>query len=57
MQKRLCLKAYKTKQYNNKEALTIIDIDALNSNVENFKLKNIDEQGISAKKDMGGTQI
>ena len=50
------LKTYKTKQYNNKEALTIIDIDALNSNVENFKLKNIDEQGISAVKDMGGTQ-
>lgn len=53
---KVILKAYKTKQYNNKEALTIIDIDALNSNVENFKLKNIEEQGISAIKDMGATQ-
>lgn len=53
---KVMLKAYKTKQYNNKEALTIIDIDALNSNVENFKLKNIEEQGISAIKDMGATQ-
>ncbi len=45
--KNLTLKAYKTKQYNNKEALTIIDIDAQNSNLEDFKLQGIKEQGIS----------
>jgi hypothetical protein len=47
----LVLKAYKTKQYNNKEALTIIDIDAVNSNLEDFKLDGISEQGISNLKD------
>uniref|UniRef100_UPI004047A59D hypothetical protein n=1 Tax=Aliarcobacter sp. TaxID=2321116 RepID=UPI004047A59D len=50
------LKAYKTKQYNNKEALTIIDVDALNSNLEDFNLKDITEQGISAIKDEGKNQ-
>jgi hypothetical protein len=45
------LKAYKTKQYNNKEALTIIDVDAVNSNLEDFKIKDIDEQGVSNIKD------
>ena len=45
------LKAYKTKQYNNKEALTIIDVDAVNSNLEDFKIKDIVEQGISNIKD------
>ena len=50
------LKAYKTKQYNNKEALTIIDIDALNSNLEDFKLQGITEQGISNIKDEGNKQ-
>ena len=53
---KVVLKAYKTKQYNNKEALTIIDIDGLNSNLEDFKLKNIEEQGVSAIKEIGGTQ-
>ena len=43
----IILKAYKTKQYNNKEALTIIDVDAINSNLEDFKLKDVEEQGIS----------
>lgn len=52
----ILLKAYKTKQYNNKEALTIIDIDALNSNLEDFKLKNIEEQGISNLKEWEGMQ-
>ena len=47
----LSLKAYKTKQYNNKEALTIIDIDAVNSNLEDFKIEGIKEQGISNLKD------
>lgn len=45
--KDLNLKAYKTKQYNNNEALTIIDIDAINSNLKDFRIKNIKEQGIS----------
>ncbi|MGM0519249.1 MAG: hypothetical protein ACQERD_06380 [Campylobacterota bacterium] len=42
----LKLKAYKTKQYNNKESLTIIDLDATQSNLEDFNLKEIEEQGI-----------
>ena len=41
------IKAYKTKQYNNKETLTVIDIDALNSNLEDFHLFGIEEQGTS----------
>jgi len=41
------LKAYKTKQYNNKESLTIIDIDAVNSNLEDFSIHGIKEQGAS----------
>ncbi len=52
----LVLKAYKTKQYNNNEALTIIDVDAVNSNLEDFKLKEVDEQGISNLKDAGDKQ-
>ena len=47
----LILKAYKTKQYNNKESLTIIDIDAIGSNLENFNLTGIKEQGTSSLKD------
>jgi len=50
------LKAYKTKQYNNQEALTIIDVDASNSNLEDFKLAGVDEQGISNIKDDGNKQ-
>lgn len=53
---KIVLKAYKTKQYNNKEALTIIDMDGLSANLEDFKLKNIEEQGISNIKESGGTQ-
>lgn len=49
--KNFVLKAYKTKQYNNKEALTIVDIDASNSNLEDFKIEGITEQGISSLKD------
>ena len=52
----LILKAYKTKQYNNNEALTIIDIDAVNSNLEDFKLKDIEEQGISSLKEIDDKQ-
>ena len=47
----LILKAYKTKQYNNKEALTIVDIDAINSNLGNFHLNSIEEQGIHSIKE------
>ena len=50
------LKAYKTKQYNNQEALTIIDVDALNANLEDFKLTKVDEQGVSAIKDNSASQ-
>ena len=50
------LKTYKTKQYNNKEALTIIDVDAINSNLEDFKLKDIEEQGISSLKEIDDKQ-
>lgn len=53
---KILLKAYKTKQYNNNEALTIIDIDGINSNLEDFKLKNIAEQGVSAIKESDATQ-
>ena len=41
------VKAYKTKQYNNKESLTVIDIDAINSNLEDFSIFGIEEQGRS----------
>ena len=53
---KVVLKAYKTKQYNNKEALTIIDVDAINSNLEDFKLKDIEEQGISSLKEIDDKQ-
>ncbi len=43
--------ASKTKQYTNKEALTIIDINAIKSNLEDFYLKNIDDQGITVIED------
>jgi hypothetical protein len=56
MADKFILKAYKTKQYNNKEALTIIDIDAQNSNLEDFKLQGITEQGVSAIKEEDGKQ-
>ena len=45
------LKAYKTKQYNNKESLTIIDVDAINSNLEDFSIFGIEEQGTSKLND------
>ncbi len=41
----------KTKQYTNKEVLTIIDINAQNSNLEDFFLKGIEEQGITSLED------
>lgn len=41
----------KTKQYTNKEALTIIDIVSNHSNLEDFYLKGIKEQGITVIED------
>ena len=52
----IILKAYKTKQYNNQEALTIIDIDAVNSNLEDFNLDNVVEQGVSSIKEWENIQ-
>jgi len=48
----IIVKAYKTRQYNNNNALTIIDIEAINSNLADFSLKNIEEQGISSLKEV-----
>lgn len=45
--KELTLIGSKTKQYNNKEALTIIDLNAKESNLEDFNLKGFAEQGIT----------
>ncbi len=49
--KDLKVKLSKTKQYTNKEALTIIDIEANNSNLEDFYLKGIHDQGITLLED------
>ncbi len=49
--KEFTLIASKTKQYTNKEALTIIDIKANDSNLEDFYLKGIEEQGFTVIED------
>lgn len=41
----------KSKQYTNKQALTIIDIEAMHSNLEDFYIKGIEEQGITVIED------
>ncbi len=41
----------KTKQYTNKEALTIINIEATQSNLEDFYIKGIKEQGFTIIED------
>lgn len=41
----------KSKQYTNKEALTVIDIQALNSNLEDFRISGYEEQGITLIED------
>ncbi len=46
----------KTKQYTNKQALTIIDIESSHSNLEDFYLKGIEEQGITLIEDTYPTQ-
>lgn len=43
--------ASKTKQYNNKEALTIIDINGKDSNLEDFFIKGFEEQGFTVIED------
>lgn len=49
--KDLTLIGSKTKQYNNQEALTIIDLNATESNLEDFKLRDFSEQGITVIED------
>lgn len=41
----------KAKQYTNKEALVIIDMRATNSNLEEFHIKGVEEQGIALIED------
>jgi hypothetical protein len=45
--KDLVINAYKTKQYNNEELITIMDINGVESNLEDFHIKDVTEQGIS----------
>lgn len=45
--KELVINAHKTKQYNNDELITIMDINAVESNLEDFTIKGVQEQGIS----------
>ncbi|WP_419763777.1 MAG: hypothetical protein ACNI28_08215 [Arcobacter sp.] len=45
--KDLLINAHKTKQYNNDELITIMDINAVESNLEDFAIKGVQEQGIS----------
>lgn len=45
------VEAYKSKQYNNNELITILDISAFKSNLEDFNLQGIEEQGFSNIKD------
>jgi len=45
--KDLVINAHKTKQYNNDELITIMDINAVESNLEDFAIKGVEEQGIS----------
>lgn len=44
----LQINTYKTKQYNNEELITIVDLEANNSNLEDFNINGISEQGISS---------
>ncbi|XPV68207.1 MAG: hypothetical protein ACNI25_12950 [Halarcobacter sp.] len=41
----------KSKQYTNKEALTVIDIQAIDSNLEDFSINGFEEQGITLIED------
>lgn len=44
----LIINTYKTKQYNNEELITIIDLEASESNIEDFNIQEVEEQGISS---------
>ena len=50
------INTYKTKQYNNNELITIIDMQANDSNLEDFKIQGFEEQGISSLEDTYPTQ-
>lgn len=41
------INAYKTKQYNNNELITILDVKGIKSNLEDFHLRYVQEQGFS----------
>ena len=45
--KNLTVNAYKSKQYNNNELIMILDVEAYESNLEDFNLRFIEEQGFS----------
>lgn len=45
--KSLTVNAYKSKQYNNNELIMILDVEAYESNLEDFNLRYIEEQGFS----------
>lgn len=45
------INAHKTKQYNNEELITIFDMNGLESNIEDFYIKGVKEQGISKIED------
>ncbi|NQY52409.1 MAG: hypothetical protein HRT42_02445 [Campylobacteraceae bacterium] len=50
--KDLKLVSFKTKQYNNKELLTVLELSGKNANLEDFKLsENYKEQGITSLKE------
>lgn len=49
--KSLKINTYKTKQYNNNELITILDIESMDSNLEDFYIQSIEEQGISSISD------
>ena len=49
--KKLTLLNSKTKQYTNKQALTIIDLEGEYSNFEDFFIKNFEEQGVTLIED------
>ena len=46
--KSLKINTHKTKQYNNNELITILDMTAVESNLEDFKINGFEEQGISS---------
>ncbi len=49
--KNLIINAHKTKQYNNEELITIFDMNGIESNLEDFYIKGVKEQGISKIED------